>query len=604
MNDVTVEGSSAELVVETVDESKLCPGRVRGRRRTVAGRRKVNFSILGRGRRSPRSGVRPSAVARSIPGRQPWRAAIVLVAVAWIACGAEPPRPASPPPAGPVVSAPPPVAPNDAAPAETWSPPNCGGGALGIQSVWEDIDNISPRWLLTDHALADEGAGVSLQLFGINPIYDRDNPMAFATVHAALTVWDDRGTKRWSRRLGRYDPYGSYGGLVEPRFAITARSVVVAIDARGRVPIDGGDPMFAIEEPGTRGVRHLQLASFSLATGQLEWSRAIELPWLVSMWIREGTLELHAKGRSVRIADEGRGAIAEAAPPPALERHLVERTGVGPDERIWSVKDQKPVSAEKPPARDPRWLVTRTSRAGALHVCRVACPDDADTCGARGMCAEVAGECTATDAGCRASDRCRRHGECSVAENGSCGVLADDDCKESVACKEEGLCIASHGACTRRCPDGEVVCGRTSCEDDCRDDGRCTLRFGTCVPSSDAECRASRACREEGRCYLITRFSPECSALDANDCLRSTGCRERGECSLSGIDGGKRLCVAQTPADCWRSAICRDEGRCTPIQVAMSDHLHCERASDADCRGSRACTDEGRCRLVSGECVR
>jgi hypothetical protein len=70
-------------------------------------------------------------------------------------------------------------------------------------------------------------------------------------------------------------------------------------------------------------------------------------------------------------------------------------------------------------------------------------------------------------------------------------------------------------------------------DDDCREEGECTLRDGDCVADSDQDCRQSEACFEEGRCTVVDE---ECVATRFQDCQASQLCRDEGRCYLNAED--------------------------------------------------------------------
>lgn len=73
---------------------------------------------------------------------------------------------------------------------------------------------------------------------------------------------------------------------------------------------------------------------------------------------------------------------------------------------------------------------------------------------------------------------------------------------------------------------------------------------------ADEGCHAAPACEAEGRCHYDMAKDTCVPKTDA-DCEASRGCREVGKCSLV-----LRGCAVQKDADCKRSLLCEKEGRC------------------------------------------
>lgn len=76
-----------------------------------------------------------------------------------------------------------------------------------------------------------------------------------------------------------------------------------------------------------------------------------------------------------------------------------------------------------------------------------------EKCQEFGYCLAHEGHCRASEASCRASLRCQMAGYCSVQKGGiGCKVAADDDCKDSDACRVGVKCIEQNGRCVRGVP--------------------------------------------------------------------------------------------------------------------------------------------------------
>lgn len=277
---------------------------------------------------------------------------------------------------------------------------------------------------------------------------------------------------------------------------------------------------------------------------------------------------------------------------------------------------------------------TRTTRAGDGGV---ACyPDSEDSC-ARSTACKERGACrldrdfdprrcvarTSTD--CLESARCRRDGECTLADDGSC-VASVAGCSRSEACRARGACTprmpfdfgpATRDAVVVHTQGDACVAGPLdpTCEAACRDEGACTRTPDGCVAVDSAACRASRLCAAKGRCSVdpVTRT---CVARSTEDCKASDGCRRAGRdrwacaatrghdacvdetswcgrddmCVLRGDCQAKEgICVPASDADCKRSIQCAVRGACTAVSTV------CAAGGPADCAGSIECRLHGRC---------
>lgn len=536
-----------------------------------------------------------------------------LVAAAYLACGAEPrvaPTTKTPPSAAPR------SVPSAAEEPAGWSPPICGPSAVALHNARDDHEPLPVLHgrNLVAQALTDEGEAVALHLIGIDP---KTREGDRATHRAELTLWDRTGAIRWVRRLGPYDPFGERAQYwTEPKLVVTEGNVVVAFDARGPIAVDGGDRMAPVpDEVGGRGVRHLQIAAFSLASGDVAWSRALDATTLdpqTTLRTRDGRLELvHPSAPWLSIEDGGRGEPQTMdVGPDHLATQLAEGIGQGPDGELWSIERRARVSGDERALGAPALLVAPTSRPGELHVCVVPCGEDAIECGERGRCSEEDGLCVVTEETCRASKDCLADGACAPLDRLRCGALHDDHCKPSRACRERGACFAENQSCYRRCPDGSLASEcfdeTTTCEGslECRDHGACALEHGRCVVGTDADCRGSRLCKEHGACASIEPIAGRsCHAPSAAACRQSAACRDDGRCTLFRDDFGHGVCRVHTAADCRGSRGCREDAACTPIAGGPFEGLHCRPGSSDDCRRSALCRREGRCRMVNGECV-
>jgi hypothetical protein len=131
-------------------------------------------------------------------------------------------------------------------------------------------------------------------------------------------------------------------------------------------------------------------------------------------------------------------------------------------------------------------------------------------------------------------------------------IARDDDCKDARVCREEGRCLARDGVCVAT----EATCKTASL---CRTLGWCTLSDPTgsarCRPTA-SDCLRSKRCQDFGDCGLRgERCAP---------CERSDGCRLEGLCAL--VDSPSPACRATDPGHCRASEACKREGRCRQHQ--------------------------------------
>ncbi len=171
------------------------------------------------------------------------------------------------------------------------------------------------------------------------------------------------------------------------------------------------------------------------------------------------------------------------------------------------------------------------------------------------------------------------------------------------------------------------------CAAGCKEDGRCAsavvndtqivggrldnTKSFKCVASSDAECRASNACKVRGEC---SKVGDECKPANDADCQASTNCKSSGNCTkttVCAVTGAKDCsgepctlhglckfvslgsdfgrCEPATSADCKRSASCSTDGQCGLVKDPTGRAL-CAPVTDADCSAAQICKSEQRCR--------
>lgn len=133
----------------------------------------------------------------------------------------------------------------------------------------------------------------------------------------------------------------------------------------------------------------------------------------------------------------------------------------------------------------------------------------------------------------------------------------------------------------------------------CAERGACYEVARQCLIGSDADCRSSRICREEGWCSLVpggTKMGDAfldslCGAVSDADCASSVACRTGGFCHAD-----NQLCVAKSADDCRAAEACTRFGLCSFAAGA------CRASSDADCQQASLCRDWHACRAEAGLC--
>ncbi len=139
---------------------------------------------------------------------------------------------------------------------------------------------------------------------------------------------------------------------------------------------------------------------------------------------------------------------------------------------------------------------------------------------------------------------------------GAIVARVSQDCSQR--CSDDGLCSADWlwncgwSRCCTAVSDADCRASRA-----CRDEGECSTFLGDCVAKIDADCAGSRDCNDHGRC---SARAGACEARSDSDCVESTGCKTLGLCSRSKVG---TMCMVTRDADCERSALCSQEGRCT-----------------------------------------
>ncbi len=140
----------------------------------------------------------------------------------------------------------------------------------------------------------------------------------------------------------------------------------------------------------------------------------------------------------------------------------------------------------------------------------------------------------------------------------------------------------------------QVQCPKQSA---CASDGLCHAEIRwypppvaiQCLARADADCQASKGCRELGRCHAR---QGRCIATEDEDCRATERCKVDGWCRAR-----EGQCVAASAEDCRATKGCSERGACTPVENL------CVPGSDEDCRQSQLCRARGACKEVENRCV-
>jgi hypothetical protein len=186
---------------------------------------------------------------------------------------------------------------------------------------------------------------------------------------------------------------------------------------------------------------------------------------------------------------------------------------------------------------------------------------------------------------------CKNTGGC-VAKGNKCVPTSDAECRASTACKSYGLCSKGRSGC--RAPNDQSCA--TSAR--CKDEGQCLNRGGYCFGASKPEhCSQSTNCKKRGACAL---FEDSCAPATAQHCRSSEDCRDRGLCHLVTGYRGSKSCQVKSHADCLRSERCKKYGACSmKADGGRGGVFWCEWRNDADCRRSQGCRERGACSLAT-----
>ena len=202
--------------------------------------------------------------------------------------------------------------------------------------------------------------------------------------------------------------------------------------------------------------------------------------------------------------------------------------------------------------RDGRCVATSTDDCRRAAACEklgrcahVAddCRATVEICGARpdcasqGLCGEKDGQCAATaDAHCAATEGCRVDGRCR-AVNGTCSGQ-QEDCASSEGCRRFSRCTADAGVCGTF---GSFDCERGEL---CRHQGYCTFVVDHCALTSREDCERTDGCKSLGTCTFVadtgksrSEKTPGCVIGSDADCRKSRACKEQKLCRK-----GERAC--------------------------------------------------------------
>jgi hypothetical protein len=133
-----------------------------------------------------------------------------------------------------------------------------------------------------------------------------------------------------------------------------------------------------------------------------------------------------------------------------------------------------------------------------------------------------------------------------------------DSCRDSEACKADGVCSSRSGACVAASAND---CGRSLA---CKIAGACDLREGACQATRPEHCQRADHCKTSGLCTLDEEAGV-CRNTNDADCRASSDCKARGRCASNGV-----WCVS-TPEDCAASTRCRDHGECVVLTPGCYD---------------------------------
>ena len=141
-----------------------------------------------------------------------------------------------------------------------------------------------------------------------------------------------------------------------------------------------------------------------------------------------------------------------------------------------------------------------------------------------------------------------------------------------------------------------------------------------CRPKTDADCRASKECKADGKCSYDSKKracvaeqddEPSTEGSDGKkgterckaQCAGSGECEETTETYADDKSGDKdslhrvHSCIASKPEHCKNADVCKTLGWCT------LSNKRCVGGSDAECKASTECASLGNCKLSSVDTI-
>lgn len=251
--------------------------------------------------------------------------------------------------------------------------------------------------------------------------------------------------------------------------------------------------------------------------------------------------------------------------------------------------------------------------------------EDHPNCDSHGLCSEYNGVCLAEHSqDCRDSVACREDGRCVNDGYGHCVRGMDEHCKSSRLCENQGKCRYYDGECidddtavdkcdeprelidgSCRYPEGFDCTEAPECEDDdkctsythraCDTTKACSNSWTTCGYSEEY-CQNTEDCEEEGVCgapRVEYQQSHRCDTLFGT-AIPSELTEDHDtfvidqQCSYVGF-GQCRM----TESGCEDSVACAEDGRCS----ASSPSSFCRPATQEHCEQAETCRKWGNCGL-------
>lgn len=186
-----------------------------------------------------------------------------------------------------------------------------------------------------------------------------------------------------------------------------------------------------------------------------------------------------------------------------------------------------------------------------------------EICENMGYCDLVEGECRpSTDAHCAASEDCRTSGDCVMYED-RCGTNAET-CLASERCATDGKCTSKGWACVigseADCKRSEACRVDGECT---FDEGRCVARTDAACKASET-CAEEGACWFLESTYEARKPAKSTKAGSDKE-LAMEAARQAGVLGVIGRsgDGHGAMCGPTSDADCKASRRCADDGWCT-----------------------------------------